>query len=453
MNIIAVPWTVLLLLPAAIPVPVRAAAPCDSASLDCHWMPTSRAKSVVLAQASSDSSLRSVISDWLTTSDRIKGTGALIVGRPLPIELTAARTAFEQSWLNTGLRERREVPQADLRRALAAVVRSYRFQETGNPDPKLAMFWADQMIAYYDQVANKHDLAEAMLEKAANFLQISQLNHTDRNRFDQISRDGDKLLQDCMTVADDDQRVEVLRYWSRFYYNLARPVSGRLSDRWDDRFLQLADQRIDQALVLQPDALKNLNQKARVTQRRAKATLSAPSAYWSGQLWSVQQRFAAAWSKLESSINRAEDRLSPLNVLAMVTLDAVAYSIVVSDSAGKSRLAPDWLRAIDGVALPAQLNAWGLVRNTELSRSYGFDTVYDLARLYALRGVVTGLLGTGHQNEDIDLATQYFREARSLATVLQLDGAKAELNGDPVLDGLPDFARTRFARALDGVNN
>jgi hypothetical protein len=292
-----------------------------------------------------------------------------------------------------------------------------------------------------------------MLEKAAIFLQVSQLNHTDRNRFDQLSRDGDKLLQDCMGVADDDQRVDVLRYWSRFYYNLARPTTGRLSDRWDDRFLQLADQRIDEALVLQPDALKNLNQKARVTQRRARATLSAPSEYWASQLWSVQQRFAAAWSKVDGSINRGEDRLSPLNVLAMVTLDAVAYSIVVSDDSGKSRLAPDWLKAIDGTGLPAQLNAWGLVRNTELSRSYGFDTVYDLARLYALRGIVTGLLNTGRQNEDIDLAAQYLREARTVATVLQLDSAKDSLSGDPVFQGLPDFARAKFDRALSGARD
>jgi hypothetical protein len=371
----------------------------------------------------------------------------------MPDELAAARAAFESSWRNSGLRDRKEIPQMQLQRSLANLVRSYRLQETGNPDPKLALFWADEMISYYEQVASKRELAEAMLEKAAIYLQVAQLNHTDRNRFNQISLEGEKLLQHCMGIAEDDQRVEVLRFWSRFYYNLARPASGRLSDAWDDRYLQLADQRIDAALEREPESLKNLNEKARVTQRRARATLAAPSADWATQLWAAQKRFASVWSNADGSVTRPEDRLSPLNVLAMITLDAVSYSILVSDDRGKSTLAAGWLKEIDEVGLRAQLNAWAIIRNTELARSYGFDTVYDLARLYALRAIITGILNTGRQNEDIDKTIEYLRDARGFATVPQLDSAKQSLSGDPVFAGLPEFARTKLERVLNGATD
>ena len=403
-----------------------------------------------LAQAASPS-LQANIDQWLAVSDRMRSSGALLPGRPMPDALTAARAAFETSWRNAGLADRQAVPHAPLGRALAALVRSYRFQEYGNPDPKLALYWADEMIKFYEQVAIRRELAEAMLEKAAIYLQVSQLNHTDRNRFNQLSLEGDKLLQDCMAVAEDDQRVEILRYWSRFYYNLARPPSGRLSDPWDDRFLQLADQRIDGALKREPDSLKNLNQKARVTQRRARATLDAPSAFWAIQLSDVQNRLAEAWRKADSSINRPEDRLSPLNVLAMTTLDAVMYSILVSDDASKTRLGPGWLKTIDEVGLPAQLNAWAIVRNTELARSYGFDTVYDLSRLYALRAILSGLVNPGRQNEDIEKVISFLHDARELATVPQLDAAKQSLAGDTVFVGLPDFARADLKRVLEGT--
>ncbi|TXM96826.1 hypothetical protein FV242_32965 [Methylobacterium sp. WL64] len=134
----------------------------------------------------------------------------------------------------------------------------------------------------------------------------------------------------------------------------------------------------------------------------------------------------------------------------MVTLDAAMYTLAVSDEDGKRVVAPNLLKALDEIGLKAQLNAWALIRNTELSRAYGFDTAYDLSRIYALRGILAGIQGSGRQNEDIDAAALYLREARQLATVVQLDAAKASVGGDPVYAGLPSHATQRLLRVLNG---
>jgi hypothetical protein len=407
----------------------------------------------ILPLTDAQTATRTVLIDaadkWIEVAERIRSSGGVIVGA-LPADLTTSRAAFEQAWYNAGLQERRAAGYQKLGKAFSLLIRSYRFQERGNPDPRLAQTWSDEMISFYRQVASRRELTEAMLEKGAIYLEASQLQQTDKVQFERISRDGDRLLQECMSIAEDDQKTEILRYWSRFYYNLARPASGRLSDRWDDRFLMLADERIGEALKREPELLKNLNQKARVTQRRARNTLEAPSEQWSDALWNVQRAFAHAWKKADPAIQRAEDRISPLNVLAMVTLDAVMYTLVVSDENGKKIAARHLLPILDDAGLKPQLNAWALVRNTELSRPYGFDTAYDLARVYALRGTIRGTQETGRQNEDIDAVALYLKEARDLATVLQIDAAKASLSGDPVFASLPEYARQRLSRVLNG---
>lgn len=396
------------------------------------------------------STLTDTVRNWVTISDRVRASGALSPARPLPAELLAARSSFELAWHNTGLSGRRAADEALLGRALALAVRSYRFQENGNPQQIQSIAWADEAIGFYGQVANRRQLAEALLEKAAIFLDVSQLHHTDRGRFEQLSQEGDRLLQECMDVASDDQRPEVLRIWSRFYYNLARPASGRLSDRWDQKYLVLAGMRIDEALRLQPNELRNLNQKARTVQRQARNTLDAPYESWSNELWKIQRQFDEAWKLASPRTTRAVERRSPLNVLAMVTLDAIVYNLAVSDDPGRRNLAPVGLKILDETALPAQLEAWALVRNTELRREYGFDTAYDLARLYALRGVLAGIMKSPRQDEAIDHVVRHLGDAREAGTVPQLDAARASITLDPVFADLPDFVRQRLLRKLNG---
>lgn len=397
---------------------------------------------------STTNSLEAAAVDWLDVADRLRGS--TLPGAPLALQLINARARFETHWLDAGLATRRAADQTALRRALAQTIRSYRFQEDGNPERPNALKWADEMVSHFREAGDSHALTEALLEKAAIYLELSQLNHTDTARFALISRDGDRLLQDCYSIAGAEQRPEVLRIWSRFYYNLARPSSGRLSERWDDRFLALADEKIDGALALQPDALRNLNQKARVTQRRARNTLDAPRQDWADRLWDIFRRFSTAWRATEALLNRPEDRISPMNVLAILALDAVAYQLAVLDGRGRMAEAGRLLHTIDEVALPVQRQAWAMVRNTNLARAYGFDTVYDLARLHALRAVLVGLLGTGRQNEDIDAAAKMLAEAREAATVRQLDASRESLNGDVVFIWLPDYARVRLQNILDG---
>jgi hypothetical protein len=389
---------------------------------------------------------------WVATADAYRSSGALLLGQPLPNELLTARQRFEGAWLNAGLKERRNIGAKNLLRPLSLTVRSYRFQDYGSILQPNALRWADEMVAFYREMGDRRYLAEALLEKADTYLELSQVNHTDRVVFERIARDGDKLLQDCFDIAEPDQRPEVLRVWSRFYYNMARPASGRLSDPWNEQMLALADQRIDQALGLEPMVLKNLNQKARVVQRRALATLVAPRLEWSDKLWDIHGRFQAAWAAQSARLTRAQERISPLNVLADLTLTAVTYSLAISDADKRRSDAPLLLSTLDSVGVASQREAWGLVRNTDLARSYGFDTAYDLGRLFSLRAVLTGIMQTGRQYEDIDAAAEMLSVAREAATVPQLDAALKNIESSPEFVWLPEHARQRLLATLRGMS-
>ncbi|NMJ40234.1 trypsin-like peptidase domain-containing protein [Roseomonas sp. JC162] len=387
---------------------------------------------------------------WIASAEQARSAGALIPGQPLPVGLTSSRAIFEHEWQNAGIAVRRGVAPQRLRRALSLTIRSYRLQEYGSPEQANALRWADEMIGFFREISSRRDLAEAMLEKAATYLEISQIHHTDRARFDRIARDGDKLMQDCFAIAEDDQKPELLRLWSRFYYNLARPSTGRLSDPWSDEFLALADRRIDEALRREPASLRNLNQKARVLQRRAKATIATPTDSWSQALWATQQRLLSAWNAQEQGLASPAERIPPLNILATLTLDAVVYQLALLGPDERTAQASRMIATIDEVGLPSQREAWGLVRNTDLARAYGFDTAYDLARLYALRAVLGALVAGRQIDGDVDNAILMLGHAREAATVPQLDAARASLEGDRVFVWLHSAARDRLVGVLAG---
>jgi len=410
--------------------------------------PLSQTSLARLASAESTNGLGAAGTRWINVTDRLRPS--LVAGVAMPVELSAARSAFESAWLDAGRLDRAAVEPTLLNQSLSLVIRSYRFQEGGNPERPNALRWADEMISFNREVGDRRNLVEAMLEKGAIYLEMSQLVHTNPRNFERISADGDRLLQDAYGLAEGGQRPEVLRYWSRFYYNLARPRDGILSKPWDLHFLALADQRIDEAINLDRDNLRNLNQKARVTQRRARATIDAPSAQWSDRLWTVQRAFADAWKIRSTEVLRPEDRISPLNVLATLTFDAISYEIAIMDAETRARSARRLLEVLDEVALPAQRDAWATVRNSDLARQYGFDTLYDLARIHSLRAVLGQIAGTGRQNEDVEIALSSLREARALATVRQLDATVLSLTGEPVFAWLPPSARARATAIIRG---
>jgi hypothetical protein len=180
------------------------------------------------AQTSTVLALANATDGWIEVAERIRSSGGLTAGGALPVELTTARATFEQAWFNAGLQERREAGYQKLGKAFSLLIRSYRFQEKGNPDQRVAQTWSDEMINFYRQVASRRELAEAMLEKGAIYLEMSQLYQTDRSQFERISRDGDRLLQDCMSIADNDQKGEVLRYWSRWWFRILSATWGAI---------------------------------------------------------------------------------------------------------------------------------------------------------------------------------------------------------------------------------
>jgi hypothetical protein len=99
-------------------------------------------------------------------------------------------------------------------------------------------------------------------------LELSQLDHTDREKFSGLADEGDQIMARAYTACSEEQKPEALRIWRRFDYDLARAESGDLSDTWDNNYVFLSVERMRRAFQLKPD-LKDTTQWAKIVQRTA----------------------------------------------------------------------------------------------------------------------------------------------------------------------------------------
>jgi hypothetical protein len=142
---------------------------------------------------------------------------------------------------------------------------------------------------------NRQFLTDAILDKAAIFLDVAQLGHTDKQQFETVARDGDAIMIKAYQIANAEQRPSVLRISSRFYYNLARPKSFRLSDEWDNNYLLLAYEKAKAAYEIAPTDSKNANQLARTVIKSSKNPPQDSDNEWTKRLRDSQLKLKAAW--------------------------------------------------------------------------------------------------------------------------------------------------------------
>jgi hypothetical protein len=130
------------------------------------------------------------------------------------------------------------VDQQQLYTSLSATIRTYRLQEEDSPRMANSIRWANDTISYFEQNLDSPHVVESSFQLAAIFLAAAQLNHTDISEFRRIAADGDRAMAHIISNVGEKQKAHAYRLWGRFYYNLARPKSGRLSEDWDARLFR-----------------------------------------------------------------------------------------------------------------------------------------------------------------------------------------------------------------------
>jgi hypothetical protein len=388
-----------------------------------------------MRQRATDSETQTeIVSKWVDTIEQARKNGTIHPTRPLPNDVVEKRALFENWWQNTGLGERRQLPNDLLYKALSLNSRLYRVGEVENETKPNSTYWNDQCLNYFEQLQDKTYVAESLLDRAGLYLELSQIEHTNADKFKRVAEDGDAVMARAVSLGNKDQQVEIFRIWSRFYYNLARPQSGLLSLKWDNNYLSLAYQKAKTAQEMKPDEIKNATQLARATQRYAANPPQDKDAVWMKELRRVQQILIARFDQAQSALTTPTLRIPPLDIIGVLTMDVVRREWV--SGIQSTHELEKATKELNEVSIATLREAWALVRHTEWAKDYGFDLNYDLGRVQA---VLVQILDTHND----PLADGIFADlivnmeaATKVATTTQLRAALISVDSDPNLAGL-----------------
>jgi hypothetical protein len=300
-----------------------------------------------------------------------------------------------------------------------------------------SLAWADETIRYFHQVGNPRLQAESLEEKAKIEFEIAQLKNREPDEFHRHTEDATELMSNALTECSgcrNDEKSEILRLWSRSLYDLARPASGKLSDDWDGANLGVSYEKMREAIRLGPNELKNYTQLARVVQRAGENPPRSVDPSWTGVMRDALSQLRSTWTNVEQAKTDPDERIPPLNILAVLTLDTVSREWkeqqILPDAERRSRLKAD-LKEIEDGSIRPQSEVLALLPNSFWRDSFKFDARYDLARMYGMR---YSLLASVHGPESDSTAgalkqlKSEFADALSFATKLQRDSVVDDLD-------------------------
>ena len=138
--------------------------------------------------------LSSSMEKWITEAEVARSAKTISPETQLPTQLLDARNKFEVSWKQAPLVERKTQDPEKVSKALSYLNRLYRTTENDSSLKPNAMFWADEEIRYFAEIQSKRFLTEAILDKAAIYLDVAQLGHNDKQQFESVARDGDAIM-------------------------------------------------------------------------------------------------------------------------------------------------------------------------------------------------------------------------------------------------------------------
>jgi hypothetical protein len=363
------------------------------------------------------------IDAWNIEAEHARSAKTLSPRTTPPASLIDARNNFESAWKQAPLLERKTQDAEKVSKALLYLNRLYRLIENDSSTQPNANYWADEAIHHFEEIQNRKYLTEALLDKAAIYLDIAQLGHNDKIQFETMARNGDAVITKAYQTASEDQRASVLRLSSRFYYNLARPKSFRLSENWDNNYLLLAYQKAKAACDISPSDSKNANQLARTVIKASKNPPQNSDKEWIRLLRDSQQKLKAIWLKNQSNLVGLDQRLSPLNVLGVSTLETIAREWGDLAPADRRSAGLKYVAELDADAISPLREALALLQNSDLRKSYGFDLYYDLARMQALKTGIARISSTQRADSEFQELKGNLLSAKEYAKTSQLEAA------------------------------
>jgi len=393
------------------------------------------------------SDLATTLSKWNQQAEQAKKSGTIAPKTALPTGLAAARSSFETAWRLSSLDQRKQLSKEQAYKALSSVVGIYRIQESDGSSRSNAIQWADESIKYFEELQDRKWLVEALLDKAAILLDLAQLENTSKDDFLRLSSDGDALVQRASEIAGPEKAGEVLRVASRFYYNLARPKSFRLSDSWDNIYLLQAYKKAKESVAADPGDLKSANQLLRSTMKAAKNPPQDGDVIWGKNLRLAQLGMKKVWEEKGPKI-LGSNRLSSLNVLGTGTYEAVAREWNDMPARERKASAPALADEIATESLPLLREAETLLQNDELKKAYGFDLYYDIARAHAQRTVMLRVIDKRRAAKEFDEVVVNLGHAREGAKASQLDAAAKDIDHDISFSKLAPAERLRLTGLL-----
>lgn len=391
-----------------------------------------------------------VVSHWIALAKASKETKLVHESRPLPSDLAAARSGFETWWANTPLAQKRLIDASTIQQALSNVVGLYRLQEIQSDTKPTTFYWSDEAIRYFEQVSSRRELVEALLDKSAVYLELSQIEHTNSEAFYQIASSGDAVMARAAALADETQLPVAYRIWSRFYQNLARPRSGHLSDSWDNTYLSTAYERISKAAELAPDDPKTITQLARIAQRLAQNPPQDVDSAWIPKLRKIQGKLKAMVSAGSKNLRTPTERIPSLNILAVLTLDVIQREWLELEEDDRRKNADRLQRELAESALTSLREATTLLPQTEWKKEYDFDFHYDLSRIHCLRADILAFQSAQQSEAEFSEAISELKRAREGATTRQLDSAVKSLEDN---SNFFVVSKARQARLLEILAN
>lgn len=385
---------------------------------------------------------------WIEASERAREAKTIATGRALPNDLIAARNEFENAWSNASLADKKRLLPEQVSKALSNLNRLYRLIEADSSTQPTANSWADEAIRFFEEIQHRKFLTEALLDKAAIYLDLAQLGNNDKEQFERMAREGDAVMTHAFRAADSEQRPIVLRISSRFYYNLSRPKTFRLSEEWDNNYLLLAYQKAKEAYDLGPSDIKSANELARTVIKASKNPPQDGDPVWVTRLRESQEQLKKAWTQDESKLLGLNQRLSPLDVLGVSTLETVAREWSDLELEARRRAAAGYLEELETDALAPLREAAALLQNSELRKSYGFDIYYDIARAHAVKtAILRALDGTRADKEFVELKSN-LAIAKENAKTSQLEAAVKDVHKEIAFVLLTPDERSDLAKLL-----
>jgi hypothetical protein len=397
-------------------------------------------------------SLLSAAKQWIDVITNAKSNNTIVAGQVLPPSVSQSRQQFEAAWSNAREATRFLLAPDIAYEALSQLSRLYRLIEHDSSIQANANSWADVAIQHFSDRQHRYFLTESLLDKAAIYLDIAQLGANDKRQFESMAHSGDAIMIRAYQTADVNQRPIVLRLCSRFYYSLARPASFRLSDDWDNNYLLLAYEKAKEAFDLSPADLKSANQLARVCIKVSKNPLQASDPLWAKRLRDSQRKLKKAWLNEGPKRATIDGRLSPLNVLGVVTLETIAREWQAMDKDTRIIKEPVLTKELDKDALGPLREAVALLQNSELRKSYSFDLSYDISRSLALKCSLLKVCSPTRCKEVFNELTLNLLQAREHGKAAQIEAALSDLNGEITFSFLSKVQIQQLQQVLSVVD-